>query len=354
MSQLQIVTRAFKIFVVLALILFVAFAVQGSMYFLSEGGGSYEGEPININIPPGTSLTRIATILEEEGIVKHALLFRFYARYKDLGQNLQAGDYELFANMHPADILEKLQEGRVYREQIRFTIAEGLMTEQIARSLSNAGLGEEETFLSLMSSPDMFDYDFLQEVPEGLKYPLEGYLFPDTYFVHTGVDEKEVLEIMLKSFDAFYSESVRENLIELDLSLHELVTLASIVEREALVDDEKEIIAGVFHNRLARNWLLQADPTVQYARGDISPVIYQSDLERDSPYNTYLYQGLPPGPIGSPGKVALKSTLYPQEVQYMFFVSRFDGTGRHFFSVTLAEHNANVRKSRQNRNSGNN
>ncbi len=357
MPQLQIVTRAFKIFVVLALILFAAFAVQGSMYFLSEGGASYEGEPININIPPGTSLTRIATILEEEGIVKHALLFRFYARYKDAGQNLQAGDYELFTNMHPADILGKLQEGRVYREQIRFTIPEGLTAEQTAKRLANEGLGDEEVFQNLMASPEDFDYEFFAEIPPGFKYPLKSFLFPNTYFVHIEAGEKEVLNVMLQQFNVFYSESIQERIKDLDFSLHEIITLASIVEKEAILQEEMPLIAGVFYNRLEKRWPLDACSTVNYLLGEWRPLTWydiRDDPRTQNSYNTYQYRGLPPGPIASPGKSALEAVLYPVETDYMFFVAKDDGTGGHYFAKDNRGHEQNKTKAGVNRQQRNN
>jgi cell division protein YceG involved in septum cleavage len=167
--------------------------------------------------------------------------------------------------------------------------------------LAAAGLGDEETFLTLMASPGEFDFSFLEEIPAGVEYPLEGYLAPDTYFVFKDASEKEVLKVMLQKFAAFYTEDNRQRMAELGLTLHEVVTLASIVEREARAADERPIIAAVFHNRLKINMLLQSCATVQYALGEVKPVLLYADLQINSPYNTYMYKGLPPAPIASPG-----------------------------------------------------
>ncbi len=349
MAQLQTVNRVFKFAVLCGLAVFTLLIIQGSLYFFSDGSGEYQGEPEAVSISQGTSTVGIARILEEKGIIKNAQLFRLYVRYKEMDGILQAGEYQLYKNMHPADIVERLMEGRIYRDQIKFTVPEGLRVEQVASRLAAAGLGDEEKFLTLMASPGEFDFSFLTEVPQVAEYPLEGYLAPDTYYVFKDASEKEVLKVMLQKFASFYTEDNRQRMQELELSLHEVVTLASIVEREARAADERPIIAAVFHNRLNINMLLQSCATVQYALGEVKPVLLYADLEINSPYNTYMYTGLPPAPIASPGTSALEAVLDPADVDYLYFVYRDDGTGKHYFAKDLRGHNANIKKARENR-----
>lgn len=348
MLQLESTTRFLWAFLLAALVTFVIFMGQGISY-LFLAGEIYDQEVLSVHIPPGASAHTISLILAEEGIISNASLFRFYASYKGLDQKLQAGDFKLYRNMSLADVLTKLMGGQIQREQVRIMIPEGLTAIQTAACLAEAGLGEEEQFLALMSSRDAFDtFSFLQEVPLERSFPLEGYIFPDTYDVHKDAGEREILNMMLQRFASFYTLSVQKRIEEMDFSLHEVVTLASIVEREAIVDEERPLIAAVFLNRLQRGWLLQSCATVQYALGEVKPVLLYKDLEIQSPYNTYLYRGLPPGPIASPGEASLQAVLNPADVEYMFFVARGDGTGRHYFAKDLAGHNKNKRKAREN------
>lgn len=348
MAQLQRVNTIVKATVLLGVALVTFAAIQGSIYFFTSDG-QYQGEPLTVEIPQGTSTAGIAGILQEKGIVKNATLFRLYVRYREMDGLLQAGEYQLYENMHPSDILAKLQEGRVYRDQTRFTVPEGLRVEEVAQRLAAAGLGDEETFLALMADPGEFKFSFISEIPEGLEYPLEGYLAPDTYFVYSEASEAEALKVMLQKFNDFYTDEVRQRLAELDLTLHEAVTLASIVERETRAAEERSIVAAVFHNRLERGMLLQSCATVQYALGEVKPVLLYADLEVESPYNTYMHMGLPPGPIASPGRASLEAVLYPADVNYLYFVYRDDGTGRHYFAENLRGHNANIKKAQENR-----
>ncbi len=352
MAQLQTVNRIVKVAVLCGLALCALFLVQGSIYLFSVDG-EYQGELQDVRIPQGTSTAGIARILEDQGIVKNAQVFRFYVRFREMDGKLQAGDYQLYKNMHPGDVLARLQEGRVYRDQIRFTVPEGLRVEQVASRLAEAGLGEEEIFLSLLASPQEFNYDFLEKIPEGLEYPLEGYLAPDTYFVYKDASEKEILKTLLQTFASYYTEEARLKMAELGLTLHEVVTLASIVERETRAAEERPVVAAVFLNRIKKNMLLQSCATVQYALGEVKPVLLYADLEIQSPYNTYMYSGLPPGPIASPGKASFEAVLNPADVDYLFFVYRDDGTGRHYFAKDLRGHNENIKKAQANRKKNN-
>ncbi len=348
MLQLESTTRFLWAFLLAALVSFLIFMGQGSSYIFSVEE-CLEQEVVNIQIPLGSSAHVISLILEEEGVINNAWFFRLYVAYKELDHKLQAGDFQLYRNMTAADVLTKLMGGQIQREQIRIMIPEGLTAVQTATRLAEAGLGKEEQFLALMSSREYFSsFFFLQEVPIERTYPLEGYIFPDTYYVHKDASEREILNVMLQRFASFYTSFVQERIEEMDFSLHEVVTLASIVEREATVNEERSLIAAVFLNRLQKGWLLQSCATVQYALGEVRSVLLYKDLEIQSPYNTYLHPGLPPGPIASPGESSLQAVLNPADVEYMFFVARGDGTGRHYFAKDLAGHNRNRRKAREN------
>jgi UPF0755 protein len=295
-----------------------------------------------INIPFNSSTAQVAAILEQEGIIKSGLIFRFYAQYKGYDQKLQAGSYLLSSGMTLEEILNKLQQGVVWEKGIRFTIPEGFTVEQIAARLEKEGLVEKEAFLNMCLEYRQEPlFDFLEAVPAGVKYLLEGYLFPDTYEIRQGITPEEITGVMLRRFDEVFDETFRLRAAELGLSVHEVVTIASLVEKEARVPEERPLISAVFHNRLRSESMpfLQSCATVQYVLGETRPVLTYQDLEIDSPYNTYLYPNLPPGPIASPGREALEAALYPAAVNYLYFVYKEDGSGEHYFSTTLQEHN---------------
>jgi len=201
--------------------------------------------------------------------------------------------------------------------------------------IAAVNLVSREEFLEAAAKGE-FDYDFLTGVPHGEKR-LEGFLFPDTYQFEADATAEEIINVMLKRFGEVYNEEYRRRAQELGLSTLEVVTMASIVEKEAKLDEERAVIAGVFYNRLKKNWKLESCATVQYLLGEPKAELSYKDLEIDSPYNTYKYYGLPPGPIASPGKASLEAALYPEEVDYLFFRANPDGS--HTFSRTLAEHN---------------
>ncbi len=329
----------------IGLIILTSLAVWRINWLLAPVGSAQDYEIIEVHVPLNSSLGTISGILEEEGVIRNALAFALYARYKGYSENLQAGNYLLATNMSFEEILETMQQGVILKEGHRFTIPEGFTVEQISRRLEREGLVESELFLEACRK---FDYtgeesrfSFLDSVPPGVKYSLEGYLFPDTYEVEEDITPREIIEMMLSRFEEVFSQEHRMRAEELGLSIHEVVTLASLIEKEARVDEERKTISAVFHNRLQSEQMpfLQSCATVQYALGEVKPRLTNQDLEVDSPFNTYLYPHLPPGPIASPGRHSLEAALYPAEVDYLYFVYREDGTGRHYFSKTLEEHN---------------
>ncbi len=285
-----------------------------------------------ITIPRGISGRKIARLLEEEGIVRNAELFQRLLRLTRTDSNLQAGYYLLNPFMSPLRIIKQLNEGQVIASTV--IIPEGYELKQIAAVLASAGLVDEERFLHLARNAYFVYGDRVPiEVPIA---SLEGYLFPDTYQFVKGQTEEAILRHMVNRFLAVVPPIVDPRVAESGLTLHEVVTLASIVEKEAMVDCERPVVAGVYLNRLAINMPLQADPTVRYVMTEERSRVLYRDLDIDSPYNTYRNSGLPPGPIASPGIRSILAVLDPAEVEYLFFVSRRDGT--HQFSYTFEEH----------------
>ncbi len=296
------------------------------------------GDPELVTVVPGASAADIALLLEEAGLVRDALVFRLWLRYHGYGDSLQAGDYLFTPGDSFQTMVEAMQEGRVAGTVL--TVPEGLTVRQIAQLVAEKGLAAEDEFLAAARRGELVE-EFL---PEGLDTDecLEGYLFPDTYFFRPQTTVDDVVEAMTSRFSQVFTASRRQRAQDIGFTAHEIATLASIIEREAVLDEERPVIAGVFHNRLQANWRLDADPTVLYAVGRPGGPVMRGDLDVESPYNTYRQTGLPPGPIANFGEKSLEAALYPEEVEYFFFVSRNDGT--HAFSITYAEHSRKVDK----------
>ncbi|HLS88437.1 MAG TPA: endolytic transglycosylase MltG [Sphingobacteriaceae bacterium] len=309
------------------------------------------GEEQLITIPPGAHSRRIAELLHEHGLIKDPLVFRMLVRFQDLDGRLQAGQYSLGPGLSLQEIVDKLASGDVALYSV--TVPEGLTVAQTIALLAEGGVATREELAAAVAEAAQ-GWPFLPDGPARLHQPLEGYLFPDTYRLPYDAGAADMVAMMLRRFEEVFSPAWRERARELGLTVHEVVTLASIVEREAQVPEERPVIAAVFHNRLRIGMKLDADPTVIYAvawdREATDPyILTRSELRTDSPYNTYVYGGLPPGPIASPGAAAIEAVLYPANVDYLYFVSKFDGTGAHVFARTYQEHLRNVAKYRDGR-----
>lgn len=293
-------------------------------------GSDREGE-LQVVVPDGASASRIAEILEERELIGSPRLFGLYVRLRGSAENLKAGTYRIPAGASWAEIVERLAAGAV--ETIALTAPEGFTATQIATRVAEVAGVEVDSVVALVT-----DSVFAAEL--GVPGPdLEGYLFPETYHVAEGLPARDILRIMVERYQAFWTPERRALADSSGRTEREIVTLASIVEKEARVVDEMPVIAGVYANRLEIGMPLQADPTVQYALG--SPrarLLYAAiDSVADHPYNTYTNPGLPPGPIASPGEAALRAALEPADVPYLFFVARADGS--HEFTRTLRQHN---------------
>lgn len=298
------------------------------------------GREVVVEIPRGASSGSIGAILEREGLVKSALTFRLYVRWKRLDVNLKPGEYQLSPKLSLPEITGKISRGEVITYS--FTIPEGFTVVQIADLLAEEKLVYRDKFLDAARNSSLA----AEFIPSGakLKQPLEGYLFPETYQVVKGATEGDIIALMVKGFRRIFTPELQARARELGYSVHEVVTLASIIEEEARVPEELAAISAVYHNRLRIGMKLDADPTVLYALPMPKERLLYKDLEINSPYNTYRNPGLPPGPISNPGEAAIRAALYPADGKYLFFVAKGDGSGEHYFARTLAEHNRNRSK----------
>jgi UPF0755 protein len=320
----------FKIlFVYLPVVIVIAFLFSFSLFLLSPVQLS---APVTIEISQGMPLNTVAKNLYESGVITDVQKFKLLVRVLNLSKKIHAGEYQFKDRMTPFLVLKFLTHGLVKKYTI--SIPEGFTAKQIIALLLNNGLGKAEEFERILS-----DDGFLRS--HGLEGKgLEGYLFPDTYIFYKGMSEKEMLSEMLRNFKRKLPVDAEENAKSHNLTLHEAVILASIVQKETYKSDEMPLVASVFYNRLKKGIPLQADPTVIYAIPDFSGNLRKVDLKIKSPYNTYIHRGLPPGPICNPGLDAINAVLRPSDAPYLYFVSRNDGS--HDFSVSLKEHNKKV------------
>ena len=294
---------------------------------------------VMVEVPNNSTSSTVANMLEDKGLIKSALAFRGYSRYMGLDSKIQVGEYPLNASMSTPEILQVLIQGnQIY---FSFTVPEGYTVEQIAALLAERGHVREERFLQLANQGD-YPYPFLKKHPD-IRYILEGYLFPDTYQITRHDNEETIIEMMLERFmQEIENIGFAQKAETLGLTVHEAVSIAAMIEREAVVPQERTVISGVIHNRIKIGMPLQIDATVLYALGEHKEVVLYKDLEVKSPYNTYYVSGLPVGPIASPGAAALRAAVEPQNNHYLYYVAKPDGS--HAFSRTLAEHNRNKAK----------
>lgn len=336
-------SRKFSIFMLLCIILVGGFFVQ--KYYNKSLGAMEADNPsdIKVIIPSSTSTTKIANILYENGLINNQFIFKYRVKSKGVGGKLKAGEYTLSTGMNLDTIIDSITKGGKSQNTIRFTIPEGYELRQMAEKLSKEGIVDKDRFLQLANDKKNFEdkYTFLKELND--KQSLEGFLFPSTYEIFVGVTEEEIIGKMLNEFEKVYEKDVEPKLEELDLTLNEAVTLASIVEREGKADEERPLMSGVFHNRLKKGMMLQSCATVQYILGERKEVLTTADTKMESPYNTYINEGLPPAPIASPGEASLIAAVNPADTDYLFFVLTGDGT--HTFTKTYQEHlNAKPKK----------
>ncbi|MDE2179434.1 MAG: endolytic transglycosylase MltG [candidate division NC10 bacterium] len=319
-----------------ALALCLCLLVGGGLgwYVLSGPAPSKNEVTRTVLIKPQTGAFDIARTLEEAQVIRSRLAFLAVAVARGTQRRLLAGEYEFAPGLGLLEVVRRLEQGKGFVHQV--TIPEGFAARQIAELLQEKGLVDPDRFMGLLR-----DRRLLQQYGvDGQS--LEGYLFPDTYRLVKGQREEAIIGLMTQRFTAIFGPAERARARELKMSIADVVTLASLIEREARADEERPLISAVFHNRLRLGMPLQSDPTVLYSLSRFSGKLTRANLQTPSPYNTYLHPGLPPGPIASPGRASVMAALYPASSRYLYFVSRNDGT--HAFSNTLREHDAMVRR----------
>jgi UPF0755 protein len=324
--------KRFLLFVFLALVLAGGYGALEVKRRLEPA--AIAAEPQIVVIAAGTGLRGIATQLEEAGLIRDARVFEGLARFQEVHKQLRAGEYELSATQTPAEILDTIVSGRIKLWPV--AVPEGLTAVEIAARVEAAGLANAAAFLAVVNdpaSPERF----------GVEGPgLEGYLFPETYHLAHGLTADEVVAAFLAQFKATW-DPLAASASARGLTMRKAVTLASIVEKETAVPDERPIVAAVFHNRMKIGMRLETDPTVIYGIPNFDGNLTRAHLEDESnPYNTYRIAGLPPGPIANPGAGALRAAVEPGASDALFFVSRNDGS--HVFSRSYAEHVNNVQR----------
>ncbi len=301
----------------------------------------YAGTPANsqsgqkvIIIPTGQSFNATTAALSKYHIIEDPFKFKIVARLKGYDKKLQAGEYVLSAAMSPIQILQKLVNGEV--KLYRLTVPEGLNLHQIASLVDKAGLASKSSFVAAAT-----DAEFVHQQDLKAK-TFEGYLFPETYFFPKNTSVKEIISTMVGRFRQIFNSTWQQRAHQLGLSTHQIVILASIIEKETGAPFERPIISSVFHNRLNKKMRLESDPTVIYGLKNFDGNLKRKHLETPTPYNTYKRSGLPAGPIANPGKESLEAALYPADTKFLYFVSKKDQT--HQFSTNFKDHHRAVQK----------
>jgi UPF0755 protein len=328
-----------KKLLVILFVLLAIFVAAGTWFYLNidRPYKGYDAAEVFVEIPQGSGSATIARRLADAGVVQDVSRFRIALWVTGQGRRLQAGEYRFDRPMSPRDVIDKIARGDVYVTPITFR--EGLTIRQMATLYESKGFGDAREFIAAASRGEL-----VQDLDPAAK-DLEGYLFPDTYTLPRKATAEQLITRMVAGFRKALTSDVVDAMTAKGLSLRQLVTLASIVEKETGNKDERPLVAAVYANRLKIGMGLQCDPTVIYAlerAGRYNGNLTREDLQFDSPYNTYRYAGLPPGPIAAPGRASLAAAASPAPVPYLYFVSKNDGS--HAFAETLDQHNRNVQQ----------
>ena len=346
----------------LALLLFAAVAVIGFVtaydYVMKNHADASKNEPIVVDeakavefvIEKGSNTSKIAAQLFEKGLIENETVFKLLSKINGYDWTYQSGTHIVSSELSYDEMMRVLSSSAATR---KVTIPEGKTFRQVVDILYNKQIIKNKDSFIKTANTEEFDYSFLKNIPDR-EYRLEGYLFPDTYEFDRNVSDREVIIKMLNNFERkFKSEYVEKmKLLEYEMTMDKIITLASIIEREASDPDDRYLIAGVLYNRLSNKdktlRKLQVDATIQYIllkkTGEYKDRVLYADLEIDDPYNTYLYEGLPPGPICCPGEASIRAALFPEKTNYLYYVAKNDGTGSHQFSRTFKDHQAAIKK----------
>lgn len=315
----------------LVLVLASVWLVGDMLHFIRTPASSEPAEVV-MEVPVGTSVQALSDLLYGQGLVRSAGKFRWLVRFKGAARQIKAGEYQLSTGLRPGELLNKIIRGEVRLHQITFP--EGYTLKQMAELLEASKLVNAERFIAAATDPPFV---------RSLGIPaasLEGYLFPDTYRFARGLPVETVLRSFVTMFNQHFGPVQEEQARKLGFTRHQVVILASVVEKETAAAEERPLIAGVFLNRLRRRIRLQSDPTVIYGLRNFDGNLTRAHLQKDTPYNTYTRRGLPIGPICNPGAASIQAVLNPTSTPYLYFVAKKDGT--HHFSTNLVEHNAAV------------
>lgn len=296
------------------------------------------GQKVRFTVQNGMTTADIANMLHKLRLVNTPESFRMAAKFKGLDSSLQAGEYEIISGMSNLDIVEILSKGEVHYEV--FTVPEAFTINKIAAKLEKEGMGHAQAFKD--AAKKYTPYPYMETNNPDIIYKAEGFVYPATYYLVKGIDEKDILSMMVKEFNTRLTTKIREEIKGTNMTIKDVVNLAAMVEQEARVRSEMPLIAGVFLKRLSIGMPIQSDTTIQYLFPEQKAEISIADTRIDSPYNTYIYPGLPPGPIANPSMEAIEAVLHPVPTDFLYFVA--DKTGHHIFSKTYQEHLENIKK----------
>ncbi len=297
---------------------------------------------LSIHIPKGASTDKIATILEDKGIIKRAFDFKLVSKINDFDGKFKNGDYILSPSMNMEEIAKIIIKGN--SSVTRFTIPEGLTLNEVSEKLAKDGIVNMEEFKSTLKTAEFKNYKIYEDVPDDVDNRLEGFLYPDTYEIFTSANSYDVMNKMIGHLDKLLTKDDYLRAFEMNYSMYDILTIASMIQRETLIAGEKPLVASVIYNRLKKDMPLQIDATVQYALPEHKDRLSYEDLKIDSPYNTYKYKGLPKGPICSPDIDSIKAALYPEYTGYLYYVLSPEKDGTHNFSETYDEFLSNKQK----------
>lgn len=321
-----------------ALVLAVLFGGYWYLDYFNPNTSLATGQKVRFTVTEGMSTSDIATLLHEKKLIQTPESFRLAAKLKGLDSRLQAGNYEIVAGMSNKEIIEILSKGQVHTNS--FAVPEGATINEVALKLEKEHLGSAQKFRD--AAKNYTPYTYMETSNPAVVYKAEGFVCPATYNIPEGADEKEILSMMVREFNSKLDATLRDDLRHSARPLRDVVNLASMVEREATHKEEMPLIAGVFIKRLEIGMPIQSDTTIQYLFGAQKKEVTFNDLKIQSPYNTYLNKGLPPGPVGNPSMDAIRAVLHPIMSDYLYFVA--DKEGYHHFTKTYSEHMAMIQK----------
>ncbi len=342
---IEIISLLFKLAILAVLVVVIMKASKWSYnegYSILASKNTGVIKTVSISIPEGSSTEQIADILADAGLINSKIFFRIMSKVNGVENKYQYGDYTFSTSFSQDEIMNKLTTEGAKKEVKQFTLIEGLTLEQTAESLANQGICSESDFYEALNKD--YNYKFLESIPENRKIKYQGYLLPNTYEVYADASAEDVVGMIFSQMNELWTEERYAQAEKLGFSVDEIITIASIIEREVREKSEQPLVASVIYNRLEVNMPLQMCSTIMYALEVPREKLYNVDLEVDSPYNTYKNIGLPVGPIANPGQDAIIAALEPANTDYLYFVLKDDDSGTHNFNETLEAHNEDKAK----------